>query len=132
MRPTSLRSPAAATGEDNSVLESIGRRVEAPEGSWPSPWRRAVGAIVVGVCVLGACGSDGSPQQPRGTAPVSVIDARQGAGPGGANNNGRNTGDTTDVPPTTATATADTQEQIGDQSPGGGGDSNGLPSESMP
>ena len=75
--------------------------------------------------VLAGCGSD-QKQQPTETAPVSVVDGRQGAGPGGANNNGKDTGDTADVPQTTGVAPADTQEKIGDQSPGGG-DSNGLP-----
>jgi len=82
-------------------------------------------AIALGASILGGCGSD-KPQQPATTAPDSVVDARQGAGPGGENNNGKDTGETVVVPQTTAAATAGTEDQIGDQSPGGG-DSNGLP-----
>lgn len=89
-------------------------------------WAVATAIAFVAGGVLAGCGSDKPQEQPTETAPVSVVDGRQGAGPGGANNNGKDTGDTADVPQTTAVATADTQEQIGDQSPGGG-DSNGLP-----
>jgi len=91
----------------------------------PRRVRSLLPAIVLSAVILGGCGSD-EPQQPASTTPVSVVDGRQGAGPGGANDNGKDTGDTVDAPQTTAVATADTQEQIGDQSPGGG-DSNGLP-----
>ena len=85
------------------------------------------------MALLGACGSDDKPSEPVQSTPESVVDARQGAGPNGANpgpDSGQ-TGQTVEMSSTTSTATADTQEKIDDQSPGGG-DSNGLPSGSPP
>ena len=101
-----------------------------------SGWRRAVGrGVAVSVVALGglamsACGSD-KPQQPSGPTVASVVDGRQAPGANGSNTNGKDTGETVMVPQTTASPTADTQEKIGDQSPGGG-DSNGLPDGSTP
>ena len=92
----------------------------------PTMRRAGIAAALVVITVFAAgCGSD-KREQPLETAPTTAVDARQGAGPGGANGNGKDTGETVSVAPTTGMATADTQEQIGDQSPGGG-DSNGLP-----
>jgi hypothetical protein len=92
------------------------------------PAMRRIGiaaALVVLTAVTAGCGSD-KREQPLESSPTTVVDGRQGAGPGGANGNGKDTGETGSVAPTTGMATADTLEQIGDQSPGGG-DSNGLP-----
>jgi hypothetical protein len=90
----------------------------------------AVSVVALGGLAMGACGSD-KPQQPSGPTVASVVDGRQAPGANGSNTNGKDTGETVVVPQTTASPTADTQEKIGDQSPGGG-DSNGLPDGSTP
>jgi hypothetical protein len=92
--------------------------------------RGALIGVALGALLVAGCGSDDQ-QQPSPTSPASVIDGRQGAGENGANNGGKDTGDSVDATPSTAAATADTQEQIGDQSPDGG-DSNGLPGATTP
>jgi hypothetical protein len=85
--------------------------------------KRTLTAVVAAACVtltLSACGSDkGSPSQ--GTTPGTVISGQQAPGPGGNNDSGNSPGDTA-VPATTRStgATPDTQEKIGDQSPGMG------------
>src|SRR6478752_7688543 len=63
-------------------------------------WTVATAIAFVAGGVLAGCGSDKPQEQPTETAPVSVVDGRQGAGPGGANNNGKDTGDTAGVPQT--------------------------------
>lgn len=82
--------------------------------------------LVIAATVMAACGSDEQPRQPVTTA--SVVDGRQGAGEDGSNTNtnGGDTGDSMESTSTMAAGSPDTQERIGDQSPGGG-DSNGLP-----
>ena len=94
---------------------------------------RWLAAVAATAALLGACGSDDKPGAPAVTTPESVIDASQGAGPDGANTgqDSGQSGDTVQLASTTSTATADTQEKIGIDSPGGG-DSNGLPSGSNP
>ena len=107
------------------MIQSDSKNV-TPTQRRPAMRRLGISTALVAFTVFAAgCGSD-KREQPLESSPTTVVDGRQGAGPGGANGNGKDTGETASVAPATGMATADTQEQIGDQSPGGG-DSNGLP-----